>query len=126
MEIGSIAHKGLEMKGDFIINGLPTDYEYIREIVMNGCDEGRGGHILGINELKKKYFEEFYEKDTKSGMNYDEKLQIYFENVLLTRMEDEWDILATEKRFEFVYDERVIIHGFIDRVDMLVKNGELH
>ena len=126
MEIGSIAHKGLEMKGDFIINGLPTDYEYIREIVMNGCDEGRGGHILGINELKKKYFEEFYEKDTKSGMNYDEKLQIYFENVLPTRMEDEWDILATEKRFEFVYDERVIIHGFIDRVDMLVKNGELH
>lgn len=128
MEIGGITHKGLELKAQYILEEKPVDYEYIRNVVENGCDEesSRGkNHIAGVSELKKRYFEEFALPDNKSGMDYNQKLELYFNEVLPSRMEDEWTILATEKHFEFVYDERVIIHGFIDRVDMMVIDGEL-
>ena len=55
--------------------------------------------------------------DENTSMNYDEKMNVYF-NVLANRMEDkDWSVKAVEDSFEFVYDNRCIIHGFIDRID---------
>lgn len=124
MEMGSILHKGLEIKGQMIIEQSEIDFDYIKNIIENGCVED-SKNVLGISDLKKKYFEEFYIPDNKSGMNYEQKLKIFYEEVLPTRMSsDIWTPIATEQKFEFVYDERVIIHGFIDRVD-LSKDGEM-
>lgn len=122
MEIGSILHKGLELKGEMIMNGCSEiDYEYLKDIIEHGYTEKTDkseNHILGVSELKKKYFEEFYAPDNKSGMNYEQKMKIFYDEVLPTRMlPGIWTPIATEQKFEFVYDNRVIIHGFIDRID---------
>lgn len=122
MEIGSILHKVLELKGQMVMNGCSVfDYDYLKEVVENGYTENDGkseSHILGISELRRKYFEEFHTKDEKSGMNYAEKMNLFYEKVLPNRLNDtSWTTIATEQKFEFVYDNRVIIHGFIDRVD---------
>lgn len=128
MEIGSILHKCLELKGIQKIENKSVDYEYLKTIVEEGCTESgekSDNHILGIKDLKKKYFEDFFVADNKSGMNYSEKMNVFYNKVLPSRIEDEaWRPIAVEQKFEFVYDDRVIIHGFIDRVD---KNpqGEL-
>ena len=129
MEIGTILHKALELKGQMKMNNLEVDYDYLKKVVSEGFDEEcdrSDKHILGISELKEKYFEEFYVPDNKSGMNYEEKMEIFYEKILPTRMESAiWVPIATEQDFELVYDDRVIIHGFIDRVDKNIETGEL-
>ena len=122
MEIGTILHKALELKGQMIMNGCSEfDYEYLIDITENGYTENDGkseSHILGISELRRKYFEEFYIKDEKSGMNYEEKIKLFYEKVLPYRLENTiWTPIATEQKFEFVYNERVIIHGDIKITD---------
>lgn len=120
MEIGSILHKGLEMKANCLMEDRETDYEEIRNVVMNGCDEiteKSKSHILGVNELKRKYFEEWLEPDS-NGKTYNEKLEVYFQDVLPTRMESVfWEPIGCEVPFDFVYDNRIRLTGFIDRVD---------
>lgn len=138
MEIGTILHKGLEIKAEALMDWNSTsmssgiirpeiDYESIKDIIRNGSDEETEKcktHILGINELKKKYFEEWFVPD-KFGKTYDQKLKTYFESVLPTRMQDDnWEIVGCELPFEFVYDNRVRISGFIDRVDRHKETGE--
>ena len=50
-------------------------------------------------------------------MDMNQKMYVYFNQVLPTRMENpDWKIIGTEIAFEFVYDNQCIIHGFIDRV----------
>lgn len=121
MEIGSILHKVLELKGQMKLEQKDIDYKYLIDVLENGYteeDEKSDNHILGVADLKKKYFEEYYVADNKSGMNYEQKVDVFIKNVLPTRIEDEqWRVLCVEKSFEFVYDNRVVIHGFIDRVD---------
>lgn len=125
MEIGSILHKALELKGRMIMEGKAVDYDYLKSITEEGyleTDEKSDNHILGIKDLKKKYFDEFFTADSKSGMNYSEKMDIFYNKVLPSRIDSkEWTPVAVEQRFEFIYDDRVIIHGFIDRVDKNAK-----
>ena len=126
LELGSILHKGLEIKGNYLIQGKEVDYDVIHKTVMDGCDEvteKSSEHINGVNDIKKKYsqvwLESFEDQENKS---YDEKIKIYLDEVLPTRMEEEgWIVVGTEVPFEFVYDDRCIVHGFIDRVD---KNAD--
>lgn len=126
LELGSILHKGLEMKGNYLLKGEKVDYKDIRKTVMDGCDEETEKdkkHLYGVNEIKNRYLDVWLES-LEDGFNkcYPEKIDIYFNKVLPTRMEDEsWTVKGTEIPFEFVYDERCIIHGFIDRVDEKVK-----
>lgn len=120
-DIGSILHKGLELKGRYKLQREDVNYDEIIDTVLQGCEEktDKGSEkLIGIDEIKKKYFEEWGSSDNASGMNYNEKMDVYFHDVLPTRMEDnDWKILGTEIKFEFVYDEKCIIHGFIDRID---------
>lgn len=129
MSIGSITHFGLETKGQYILKNEPIDYEKIKDYVVNGYVDEKDpkNNILGINDLRRQYFEEWWTKDEKSGMNYEEKVQLYFDKVLPTRIEDKnWKLVGTEISFEFVYDNRVIIHGFIDRVDESVTEEKIY
>ena len=134
LELGTLAHKILELKGRWKADGIEVDeekYNYLREIYKNGIEEktDKGTEkIIGVEEIKKKYFENFYQPDNASGMNYLEKSEL-FENVVVRKeMEDNdgWNVWQNEYKFEFVFrfpiDEteewkEVVIHGFIDRVD---------
>ena len=126
LEIGTIAHYGMELTGRALIDGQKPDYEHIRKVVMDGYDEKHENttvHIPGVTELKEKYFFEWVEPDNKSGMNYDEKLKIYFDNLHNLEQDREWKPIAVELEFEFPYKDLFLMYGFIDRVDVN-KAGE--
>ena len=131
LELGSLLHYVLEQKGKMLtqktgsIFDYPVvDYEWLDKIMLNGVtetDEKTKEHLLGINDLKKKYFETWYEKDNASGMTYEDKMQV-FDKVLHNEMEwscenEFWRPYLFEYEFEFVWHDRAIIKGFIDRID---------
>lgn len=129
LELGSILHKGLEMKGNYLITGKEVDYETIQKTVMDGCDEiseKDTKHLYGVNEIKNRYPDVWFGSlEDEANKSYSQKILTYLNEVLPTRMEDkEWVVKGTEIPFEFVYDNRCIIHGFIDRVDEKVKNND--
>lgn len=119
LEIGTLTHKILEEKGKALAEGKAVDYESLNNILQDGCIEE---NIRGIKALKKSYFEEWYQKDNASGINYDDKMK-KFDEVLHTEMEDDdWKPMYFELPFEFIWRDKYIIHGFIDRIDE--RNGE--
>lgn len=122
LDMGSILHKGLELKGNYLINKEPVDYDEIKSILYQGSTEETEKDkekITGLNEIKTIYFNDW--------ANYDEKIKLFFDKVLPTRINDDgWEVLGCEVPFEFVYDEKCIIHGFIDRVDhKFIDNEEV-
>lgn len=109
------------MKANYIMEKKEVDYDTIISTVELGCfDESPTGLVTlsGVNNIKNKYMDEWYEPDNKSGMDYDEKIYKFMRYVLPTRVEN-CNVIGAEVPFEFVYNDRVIIHGFIDRVDLL-------
>lgn len=129
-DIGNLVHWCLEQKGLSKLKAQPVSYEDIIECAFRGVDslsaKGQNQHIFGIDEIKEMYPDDFYLRDDASGMNYEEKLELFFNNVLPDRMEDinGWTTWGVEQQFEFVYDDRCIIHGFIDRIDVSMDNGK--
>lgn len=124
--VGSILHKGLELKGRAISEGHKPDLEEIRKIVCKGCDEvtDKGSdHIPGIDDICAMYFADWFSVDENTNMDMNQKMDVFFNEVLPTRMENPaWKIIGTEIAFKFVYDDKCIIHGFIDRVDQLADD----
>lgn len=127
LELGSLLHYVLEQKGK-MLKTLLVDYQKLAQYMEAGVmevDEKTKDYLLGIHDLRRKYFETWYAPDNASGMNYDEKLQV-FDKVLKTEMEksgeDDWEPVWFEYQFEFVWNDRAIIKGFIDRVDH--KHGQ--
>ena len=125
LELGSLCHYVLESKGKMIVSGETVDYEKLNNILMNGVtetDEKTKEELLGVNQLKRKYFEVWHEADNASGDSYDEKIKL-FDKVLHNEMEEtDWKPTYFEKPFEFVWDNKVILKGFIDRID--TKDGQ--
>jgi hypothetical protein len=129
LELGSILHKGLELKYKSIIDSIYIEYNYIKNIIMNGTQEqtekDKGQYIKGINQLKQQYGEsEFIKVNEKSGVNYNEKLDIYLDRLKEDANNDEWQPIAVELPFEFIFQDRILFTGFIDRVDRN-KKGQL-
>ena len=125
LELGSLCHYVLEQKGKMIVSGQTVDYEKLNDILMNGVtetDEKTKEELLGVNQLKRKYFEVWHEADNASGASYDEKIKL-FDKVLHDEMEEtDWKPTYFEKPFEFVWDNKVVLKGFIDRID--TKDGQ--
>ena len=122
LELGSLCHLILELKCNYIKAGKHVDYDYLHFILKYGSidtNEKTKEHILGVDELKRKYFEEWYESDNASGMTYEEKMEV-FKKVLKEEMNHAsiWHPIYAELPFEFVYKDRVIFNGFIDRIDI--------
>lgn len=126
LELGSLCHYVLEQKGNMIVSKNGVEYDKLNSILLNGTteiDQKTKEALAGINVLKRKYFDIWYEKDNASGLTYEEKIKI-FDNVLHSEMEDtDWTPLCFEKPFEFVWENRAILEGFIDRID---KKGDLY
>lgn len=127
--VGSILHKALELKGRSIMANEQIDYKQLESVVYEGCEEvtDKGSEkIPGINDIIAEYFTDWFAVDPNTDMDMNTKLKLFFDEVLPERMEDKaWNILGTEISFEFVYDNRCIIHGFIDRVDEKTDNPEV-
>lgn len=121
LELGSLCHYVLESKGKMIVSGQSADYEKLNDILMNGVtetDEKTKEKLLGVRQLKRKYFEVWHKADNASGASYEDKIKI-FNQVLHNDMEDtDWKPVYFEMPFEFVWDNKVIIKGFIDRIDV--------
>ncbi len=125
LEIGSLLHYVLEQKGKALVLGQVVDYSKLSEIMHNGTnetDEKTKEQLFGIKGLRKKYWETWSIPDSE-GRTYDQKLEL-FDKVLHTEMEenDGWTPYLFEYPFEFVWNNRVIIKGFIDRID--IKDDE--
>lgn len=120
LDIGGLLHYVLEQKGKTLVIGQLVDYDILNGIIQNGTvetDEKTKERLPGIKDLKKKYWEVWSTPDTE-GRTYDQKLEL-FDKVLHAEMEenDGWTPYLFEHPFEFVWHDRVIIKGFIDRID---------
>ncbi len=108
LEVGTLCHSVMEDKGLALIKGEAPRTEIEARAVYGG----------DIDQIEAKYWDSWNEID-KSGMTYPEKFEKFFSAVYPKSMSDpEWTPYACEHEFEFVFDNRVIIGGFIDRVDM--------
>lgn len=125
-ELGTLCHYILEQKGKCINGKREVDFNMLKDILYFGAEEQNLGtiskKILGVNDLKKKYFEEYSTPD-KFNVTYNEKLQLFQEKVLKEEMQDEneWAPVYFEFPFKIVYDDRIVLHGFIDRIDQNTK-----
>lgn len=121
LELGSLCHYVLEQKGRMIAAGRNVNYDRLNDILLDGVsevDEKTKEKLLGVNQLKRKYFDVWHETDNASGASYEDKIKI-FNQVLHSDMEDtNWKPVYFEMPFEFVWDNKVIIKGFIDRIDV--------
>jgi len=127
LDIGNILHKVLEIKYRDIIEGNEINYNELNRIVYEGIREATDKSeemIIGVNEIIKKYGEDIFSKvDAKSGLSYENKMSI-FTDYLHNEENDNWKPLAVEQNFEFEYEGKGILNGFIDRID-INENGDL-
>ena len=126
LELGSLCHYVLEMKGKMLKESCVVKYDILESILQDGVVDANidsdkpTERFLGVKELRKKYFEEWGKTEPTSGMTYDDKIKLFWDKVVREELEDDnWSSEYFEHYFEFVFDDRVILHGFIDRVDMM-------
>lgn len=129
LDLGNIAHKVLEIKYRNTIDGVENDYDNLINIFKVGIaedtDKDKGKMLLGLRAIKDKYGEEaLLELNKKSELSYADKIRTFYNYIKNDKLEDDWKPLAVEVNFEFVYEDRCIIHGFIDRVD-INNDGEI-
>lgn len=125
LELGSLCHRVLEEKAKMINDiNKNIDYESLDKLLHNGIidlDLKTKDPIRGLESLKQSYWETWYEADSENR-TYDQKMEL-FNQVLHTEMQDDdWAVKECEMPFEFVWDDRAIFNGFIDRVDE--RDGE--
>lgn len=118
LQIGSILHLGLEFKYQ---NKFSNDD--IMKIVYDGYIEDNGNMVIGINKLKEEYPFDWVEED-KFGRVYDDKMKLYKQRLYAT-IEDEWECIECEKEFHILVDNKVVIKGFIDRIDRHKITGDI-
>lgn len=129
LDLGNLLHKILEIKHRNIINNVPVDYNFLKKVLEEGISEetekDKGSFILGITAIRDKFGEEqFIEINSKSGLSYDDKLKTFINYLETDDIGEDWKPIAVELPFEFEYEGKAILHGFIDRVDENSK-GEL-
>jgi len=111
-EIGTCLHRAYEIKSLDVIDGKKPNYDTIRSEVE-----------AELQALKVKYGEKaFNEVCKKSGMNYNQKLDIFFEN-FTKDLKGDWKPLATEMKFEIPFGE-YLLNGSIDAI-FTNSEGEL-
>ena len=127
LQLGSICHLALEHKGLMIQQGK-VDYDTLEKLLIEGGESDDGhGHtvkVTGIAELKKTYWDSWSVPDTE-GHDCIYKLDIFMK-ILHTEMEEDdgWIPFKFEEPFRYVYKDKAVLLGFIDRIDYRDINGE--
>jgi len=116
LELGTLLHKILELK-------YSKSNDDLNNVLENGYPEE---HIAGLKELKDKYFEDYITTGRKSGLTYNQKLEIFKPRLTtdIYNLGEEWQVFNCELPFEIEYDKDIIITGKIDRVDVNTKTGD--
>lgn len=123
-DVGTLIHWCLEQKALAKLENVPVSYEDIAMCVRTGVDsvseKGKNKRIYGTEEIAMLYPEDYYTPDKVTGRTYAEKIDTFLQEVLPERMEEVngWAVWGAEVPFEFVYNEKCILHGFIDRIDV--------
>ena len=122
LELGTICHRVYEIASQMWKNGL-INYEDLKFLLEYGDTDEK---ISGIKDLSKKYFEEWYEPDSE-GHTYKWKMD-QFDKGLHEYISgfnyNGWIPFKEEYDFEFVFNDRAIIHGFIDAI-LINTEGDL-
>ncbi len=122
--IGTLVHWIEQRISEAYINGREPDYPALLEDFWN-CNipqkdkYDRTGGIQGVNFLRQKYVDEFYEID-KYGSSYAQRCKFYAEVGIYRQqkfLEEHPDIelVDVEKYFEYTYKGR-LFSGYIDRI----------
>lgn len=114
LELGTICHRVYEIASQMWKNGL-INYEDLKFILEYGDTDEK---ISGIKDLSKKYFEEWYESDSE-GHTYKWKMDQFYKGLheyISSFSYNGWIPFKEEYDFEFVFNDRAIIHGFIDAI----------
>lgn len=113
LELGTFLHSIMEQKGNAIIEKSNVFTE----------KEAKAEYEDKYETLKGEFFEDFATPD-KDGRYYTDKIDTFWNNYEQEMTSSDWKPYACEKEFKLVYDEKCVIRGFIDRVD-INSNGDL-
>lgn len=127
LELGIVCHKVYETASQLwrqeTVNYNEINYDDLKFLLEYGDTDEK---ISGIKDLSKKYFEEWYEPDSE-GHTYSWKME-QFDKGLHEYVEgfnyNGWIPFKEEYDFEFVFNNRAIIHGFIDAI-LINAEGDL-
>ena len=114
LELGTVCHKVYEVAAQMWKKGK-IDYNDLKFLLEYGDTDEK---ISGIKDLSKKYFEEWYEPDSE-GHTYSWKMSQFdkgLHNYIDSFSYNGWIPFKEEYDFEFVFNDRAIIHGFIDSI----------
>lgn len=127
LELGTVCHKVYETASQLwrqeTINYNEINYDDLKFLLEYGDTDEK---ISGIKDLSKKYFEEWYEPDSEGHTyswkmgQFDKGLHEYIEGFNYNG----WHPFKEEYDFEFVFNNRAIIHGFIDAI-LINAEGDL-
>lgn len=113
LEIGNLCHKIMENK----YLGLNID---LQKEIYSGYPDNE--EIKGIDEIQKEYFDEWMIEGRKSGLSYEEKINIFKKKIDEPINDKGWTTIGCEVPFEIEYGGITIV-GKIDRIDKN-KNGD--
>ena len=108
LELGTLAHKVYENASQMWKEGI-VNYEDLKFLLEYGDTDEK---ISGIKDLSKKYFEEWYEPDSE-GHTYGWKMGQFDKGLhgyINSFNYNEWIPFKEEYDFEFVFNDRAIIH----------------
>lgn len=114
LELGVICHRVYEIASQMWKEGV-INYNDLKFLLEYGDTDEK---ISGIKDLSKKYFEEWYEPDSEGHTyswkmgQFDKGLHEYIDSFSYNG----WFPFKEEYDFEFVFNNRAIIHGFIDAI----------
>ena len=104
------------------------DYDKYIDMFVNIDLHENGEEVIGVNKIKERYPDKFYEKD-KNNLSYADKANIYIQKGVY-RLRDYLStnrnlrIKGIEQEFNLEYGD-YIFHGFIDRVFENINTGEI-
>lgn len=106
LEVGTFCHSIMEERGNaFKIGGeIPSVYD-----VLAAWEND----FLNL----KKDFKAEWKKLDKTGRDYDDKFGVFWSYYKEEMTDPSWRVIDCEKEFKFVFDNKFILYGFIDRVD---------
>ena len=122
LELGVICHRVYENASQMWKEGK-IDYNDLKFLLEYGDTDEK---ISGIKDLSKKYFEEWYEPDSE-GHTYSWKMSQFdkgLHDYIDSFSYNGWIPFKEEYDFEFVFNNRAIIHGFIDSI-LINSEGDM-
>lgn len=118
LDVGTLCHYIMEMKYKGMNN------EAMLEVFNNGYTDCETT-IKGINEIENEYGFDFYERNSKTGLSYEDKLNTFKQRFLKEVIDENWETIGIEQEFKILFNDKAIITGFIDRVDRHKDTGEI-